>query len=140
MTRTVQVVAGILVEERRVLLAQRSRHRSFPLLWEFPGGKVEPGEAQEAALIREFQEELGIVVEPTAVHSTIAYEGNEGRAVRVVFYRVRRTDGEPEPLDVEAVGWFTAGELGRLDIIPANGDVMRKLREELEREGEIETD
>ena len=136
---TVQVVAGILVEERRVLLAQRSRHRSFPLLWEFPGGKVEPEETLEAALIREFQEELGIVVEPTAVHSTIHYEGNDGREVRVVFYRVRRTEGEPELLDVEAVGWFTAGELGQLDIIPANRDVMRQLRKELEKEGEIET-
>ncbi len=139
MSATVQVVAGILVEERRVLLAQRSRHRSFPLLWEFPGGKVEPEETQEAALVREFQEELGIVVEPTGIHSRIAYDGTDGRTVRVVFYRVRRADGEPEPLDVEAVGWFTAEELGQLDIIPANRDVMRQLKEELEREERSET-
>ena len=129
----VHVVAGILVEGSRVLLAQRSRHRSFPLLWEFPGGKVEPGETNEAALVREYREELGIEVEPLAVHSTIEYEGSEGRRVRVVFFRARRTAGEPLPLDVEAVGWFTAAELRKLDIIPANRDVIRRLGEELER-------
>ena len=130
----VEVVAGILVEQHRVLLAQRSRHRSFPLLWEFPGGKVEPNETQEAALRREFQEELGIDVLPTAIYGTIEYEGDEGREVRVVFYRVRRTAGEPQPLDVERVAWFTPGELGQLDVIPANRDVMRQLRNELEEE------
>lgn len=133
MTPALQVVAGILVEGDRVLLAQRSRHRSFPLLWEFPGGKVEPGETQEAALIREFQEELGIEVRPIEVHSRITYVGNEGREVRVLFFRVRRTLGEPMPLDVEAVNWFTAPELHTLAIIPANRDVMRQLTEELEK-------
>ena len=133
MSTPVHVVAGILVEGDRVLLAQRSRHRSFPLLWEFPGGKVESGETNEAALAREFQEELGIEVAPISVYGHIAYTGTEDREVRVVFFRVRRTAGEPMPLDVEAVDWFTASRLKQLDIIPANRDVMRQLADELER-------
>lgn len=131
MSAPVEVVAGIVVESKRVLLAQRSRHRSFPLLWEFPGGKVEPGETGEAALAREFREELGIEVEPTEIHSRIAYEGSGGRPVRVVFYRAERRSGDPQPLDVEAVAWFSAEELDTLDIIPANLDIIRRLREEM---------
>jgi 8-oxo-dGTP diphosphatase len=131
MSAPVEVVAGIVVESNRVLLAQRSRHRSFPLLWEFPGGKVELGETGEAALAREFREELGIEIEATGIHSRIAYEGSEGRTMRVVFYRARRKNGDPMPLDVEAVGWFTPEEFMTLDIIPANRDVMRQLGEEL---------
>jgi 8-oxo-dGTP diphosphatase len=128
----VQVVAGIVVESQRVLLAQRSRSRSFPLLWEFPGGKVEPGETPEAALVREFGEELGIEIEPLATYGTIEYLGRDGKNVRVVFFRARRKDGEPRPLDVEAVTWATARELGTLDIIPANRTIVDQLQKELE--------
>ena len=131
MTGQVEVVAGILVEENRVLLAQRSRHRSFPLLWEFPGGKVEPGESPEAALRREFLEELGIDVLPSSVYTTIAYTGTHGGLVRVVFYRVANRRGEPRPIDVEAVQWANAEDMARLDIIPANVGVMARLREEM---------
>ena len=127
----VEVVAGILVEQNRVLLAQRSRHRSFPLLWEFPGGKVEPGEPPEAALRREFLEELGIEIEPSSIYTTIVYPGTHGGLVRVVFYRVANRRGEPQPIDVEAVRWATAEDMSRLDIIPANVDVMARLRGEI---------
>ena len=77
MSPPIHVVAGIVVESGRVLLAQRSRHRSFPLLWEFPGGKVEPGEQPEAALVREFREELGIEVEPAGIYTSIEYSGRD---------------------------------------------------------------
>ena len=133
----VEVVAGILIEDQRVLLAQRSRHRSFPLLWEFPGGKVEPGETPEAALRREFLEELGIEIEPSSVYTSIAYPGTHGGPVRVVFYRVNQRRGEPQLLDVEAVIWAGVEDLDQLDIIPANVDVMARLREEMKnRAGE----
>jgi 8-oxo-dGTP diphosphatase len=127
------VVAGILIEGGKVLVSQRLPGQAFPLEWEFPGGKVEPGESSALALAREFREELGIEVEAVGDEpfGTIRYRSPLGREVQVRFYRARRRGGEPEPLEVADVRWVAGKDLEAMPFIPHNREIVRRLREEL---------
>jgi 8-oxo-dGTP diphosphatase len=125
-----RVVAGILVENGRVLLTQRAPGQSFPHLWEFPGGKVEPGESPEAALIREFQEEVDITISGVTPYDAIRYRDPGGRDIAVAFYRVGAYRGSPRPLEVAAVEWVPVPDLGSVDFIPANQGIVERLRNE----------
>jgi mutator protein MutT len=131
-TPEIAVVAGIILEGGRVLVARRLEHQSFGGHWEFPGGKVEAGESPEAALEREFQEELGIGVRVLAPYHVVRYRNRQDQPVRVDFFRAERRGGEPRLLEVAEVRWADAAELGRLRFIPANEPVVAKLAAELE--------
>jgi 8-oxo-dGTP diphosphatase len=113
MTETL-VVGGALVEEGRVLLGKRRSGQSLEGFWEFPGGKVEPGESPEAALVREFREELGLDVRVSEFLGS-GQGSAEGRSIRLLVYRVERF-GFQEPVGRvhEAFGWFRAEELSSL--------------------------
>jgi 8-oxo-dGTP diphosphatase len=127
----VTVVAGIVAEGTRVLVAQRPHYQSFPLQWEFPGGKIEPGETPQAALVREFHEELGVHIRVTGFYAEIRYAGAGGRDIHVSFHRAAIVSGEPEPLQVASVRWVEAADLGAVDFIPANRPVVARLEREL---------
>jgi 8-oxo-dGTP diphosphatase len=130
----VRVVAAILVEDGKALVTQRLADQTFPLQWEFPGGKVEVGESGAQALVREMQEEVGITVEVEdgPPFGAIRYVNPSGREVEVSFHRARRTGGEPEPIEVADVRWVGTGELDVIAFIPHNREIVRRLREELE--------
>jgi 8-oxo-dGTP diphosphatase len=121
------VVAGIVIEAGRVLIARRTEAQSFGLQWEFPGGKVEVGESDGEALAREFQEELGIEIEAGEVYDRIRYRDGRGRDLEVIFLRARRLSGEPRTLEVDAVEWVPGEELGKVDFIPANRRIVDRL-------------
>ena len=123
----VRVVAGIVIEAGRVLIARRTEAQSFGLQWEFPGGKVEAGETDGEALAREFREELGIEVEAEDLYDRIRYRDVRGRDLEVVFLRARRIAGEPRNLEVDAVAWVAKDELGKVDFIPANRRIVERL-------------
>jgi 8-oxo-dGTP diphosphatase len=123
-----RVVAGILVENGRVLLTQRAFGQSFPFLWEFPGGKVEPGESPEAALVREFREEVGITIGDITPYDGIRYRDPAGRDIAVAFFKVGTYQGTPEPLEVGAVDWVAVSDLGGVDFIPANDRIVDRVR------------
>jgi 8-oxo-dGTP diphosphatase len=127
----VAVVAGIVVEGSRVLIAQRPAGQSFPLKWEFPGGKVEPGESPPDALVREFREELGIGIRALERFGEVRYRRADGRDLEVVFYLAARTEGEPRPLQVAAVTWVEAPDLVTVDFIPANRPIVKRLHGKL---------
>lgn len=122
-----EVVGAVIQEGERVLIAQRLPGKSQGLCWEFPGGKVEPGEAPEAALARELAEELGITVEVGAVFGAVIWEGG-GRPLRLTCYRARLVAGTPEPRECHAVRWVALEELDRFDFAPADVPLVRQLQ------------
>lgn len=112
--RRLHVVGAAIVESGRVFLARRGPAMSMPGKWEFPGGKVEAGEAPEAALLREVAEELGVEIE---VGSFLGRGEADyaGRTIVLDVWLARRVAGEPVSREHDAVGWFAAHELGALD-------------------------
>lgn len=116
------VVAAALADgEARILLQRRAAGRAMAGLWEFPGGKIEPGETPEAALVRELEEELGIVVRPEAlVPCAFASADNGGRHMLLLLFLCREWDGIPEALDAEALIWARPEEMRELAMPPAD--------------------
>lgn len=130
------VVAAVIVRRGRVLMAQRRREDRFPLYWEFPGGKVEPGETHADALRRELEEELGIRVASDRPYGRTSYQLPTGEIARIHFYLARLLSGEPRPLEVHAWRWVDADGLVSLDVIPSNRALVTRLIEDLSR-GEV---
>jgi 8-oxo-dGTP diphosphatase len=116
------VVAAALVDsEGRVLLQQRLPDRAMAGLWEFPGGKVEPGERPEAALIRELEEELGISTETACLApAAFASADNADRHMLLLLYICRKWRGTPRPLDSAGLQWVRPNAMFALDMPPAD--------------------
>lgn len=116
------VVAGALIRnDGRILVQQRRAGKQHAGLWEFPGGKVEPGETPEEALARELTEELGIMVDP-ALADPLTFTTLPGcdRHLILLLYRLTRWTGEPRALDAAALRWATIDELRLLPMPPAD--------------------
>jgi 8-oxo-dGTP diphosphatase len=99
------VVAAIIQRHGRILIGQRKDLGHHPLKWEFPGGKVEPGETPDAALIRELQEELGIHARIDRELMRYEYQYPGRSRILLIFYRVLDFDGEPRSLDFDQIRW-----------------------------------
>ncbi|HEV2567115.1 (deoxy)nucleoside triphosphate pyrophosphohydrolase [Sphingomonas sp.] len=115
------VAAALIRADGRVLLQQRGPDRSMAGLWEFPGGKVEPGETPEAALARELDEELGIAVDP-ALFAPAAFASAPlgSRHLLLLLYSAYAWAGEPQALDASALRWVTVDEMRSLPMPPAD--------------------
>lgn len=107
------VVAAVVIRaDGRALVQRRPAGKPLAGLWEFPGGRVEPGETPEAALARELAEELGIAVDPADLEPlTFASEPQAGRHLLLLFYRCRIWLGEPEARHADALRWVTPADL-----------------------------
>jgi 8-oxo-dGTP diphosphatase len=121
------VVAGILLApDQSFLMAQRPSGKVYAGYWEFPGGKVEPGEQARAALDRELHEELGI--HPSRADAWLVREFSYPHArVRIRFFRVTRWDGEPQPREGQQLAWHPPGPARLTPMLPANGPILRAL-------------
>lgn len=118
---TLFVVAAAMIRDGRVLVQRRPAGKPLADLWEFPGGKVDPGESPEAALARELAEELGIVVDPAALSPlTFASEPLAQRHLVLLLYRLDRWQGEPEARHASALCWADAADLRALAMPPAD--------------------
>ena len=127
------VVACALVDaDKRVLIAQRPEGKALAGLWEFPGGKVEPGEAPEHALIRELKEELDLTVEPDALDPfAFASHAYPDFHLLMPLYLVSRWAGEPklDPHAGQAMAWAKLSELSAYQMPPADVVLVDRLKE-----------
>ena len=119
------MVCALIERDGRVLLARRPAHKHLALKWEFPGGKVDPGETAEAALIREIKEELGcgLSVVRALPRFRHAYERT---TIEMIPFVCRLADGSPEPAPAEhvALAWVPPPQLGDYDLAAADRPVL----------------
>jgi 8-oxo-dGTP diphosphatase len=117
--RRLLVVAALIERRGRVLLSRRRSDQSFPLAWEFPGGKVEPGETPQVALAREISEELGCSVRVGEVAETIRHAYPDFDLVMPV-YRATIATGAPRAVTVAEIAWVPRAEILSLPMPPAD--------------------
>jgi 8-oxo-dGTP diphosphatase len=120
------VVAAVIEREQRILICQRRGGRHAHK-WEFPGGKIEPGEDARSALVRELREELAIkAVIGALLHTeTVRYSG--GPAIHLEFFHVTDISGEPVNLQFEQIVWERRGNLARYDFLEGDVRFVQKL-------------
>ncbi|WP_159728501.1 8-oxo-dGTP diphosphatase MutT [Methylosinus sp. Ce-a6] len=123
------VVAAALVDARgRVLIAERPPGKQLAGLWEFPGGKLDPGERPEQALVRELAEELGIEVETADLAPlTFASHAYEAFHLLMPLYLCRRWRGEPRSREGQAIAWTRPSELDPAQMPPADAPLIAPL-------------
>ncbi len=132
--RTVLVVAAVVVENGRVLVTQRKAGTHLAGAWEFPGGKLLPGEDPRAGLRRELREELGIETTIGEIVDVTFHEYPEAdKAVLLMFFEAQRTNSsrDPEALDVAAFAWFGPRELDPDRFPPADVSILEKAKKRL---------
>jgi 8-oxo-dGTP diphosphatase len=121
------VTAAILSDGDRVLVCQRKAGSRFGLKWEFPGGKVEDGEAPEACLRRELSEELAIEAEVGPEIYRTEHRYPDGFAVRLLFFRVLRFVGRPMNRGFERMEWLRWADLAGYDFLEADREFVDRL-------------
>ena len=125
----IHVVAGAVIDAAgRVLIAQRPRGTHLAGGWEFPGGKLEPGEERVAGLARELREELGITIARPPRPLTRVHHAYPSRRVLLDVWVVQHYSGTPHGLDAQALRWCTQDELATVDMLPADEPIVRALR------------
>ena len=121
------VVAAVIEREGAILIAQRKPGGAHPLQWEFPGGKVEPGESPPAALARELREELGIEAQIGELMDRYEVRYGDGPRLDLLFYRVASYAGEPRNLDFAQIVWARREQLPQFDFLAGDLAFVEKL-------------
>lgn len=127
----IEVAAGLVFRNGKLLITQRRAGDHLGGLWEFPGGKRESRESFEFCLQRELREELGIEIEPGELLETITHAYPE-KTVQLKFFRCAWRANEPQPLACEAVAWITMDELDQFTFPAADEQLLRRLKTEPE--------
>lgn len=124
----IEVVAALIWEGDRFLACQRAAHKVRGLLWEFVGGKVEPGETHEQALVRECREELGVTVAVGERFLRVVHEYPD-LTMRLSLFRAAIVDGTPQKLEHADLRWLTVEEMDAYPFCPADEVILQALRE-----------
>ena len=124
-----EVVAALIWQSDKFMICQRPAHKARGLLWEFVGGKVEPGETKEAALIRECREELAVTVAVGEVFMEVVHEYPD-ITVHLTLFHATIAQGAPQMLEHNDIRWIRVGEIPEFDFCPADVDILKKLMEE----------
>ena len=123
------VVAALMRDGARILMSRRRADQPMPGLWEFPGGKVEPGESPTDALAREVREELGCGVAVGRIHDVV-FHAYPDYDVYLLVYPCTIVDGSPSAVDVAEIAWVEPARLPALDLLPADYPLARRLAAE----------
>jgi 8-oxo-dGTP diphosphatase len=120
------VTAAVVIQNNKVLITKRPENKKHPGCWEFPGGKVHPGEDPQDALVREMQEELGVQVVVERIFDAVYYCYDWG-AVLILSYRCTIEKGTIRNLEVAEHCWVCPEELAEFKILPADQPIIKKL-------------
>ena len=121
-----EVVAALIWDKDKFMICQRPAHKARGLLWEFVGGKVEPGETKEQALIRECQEELAITLSVGDVFMDVVHEYPDIN-VHLTLFTAAIVDGVPQKLEHNDIQWITPAEIPNYDFCPADEGILKKI-------------
>ena len=124
-----EVVAALIRDGGRFMICRRPAHKARGLLWEFVGGKVEPGETKREALARECREEIGVEVEAGDVYFDVVHEYPD-ILIHLTLYNAVITEGEPKLLEHSEIRWITPEEIPQYEFCPADADILKKLSAE----------
>lgn len=121
----IEVVAAILERDGSVLIGRRQPHQAHPLQWEFPGGKVEPGESPAQALARELEEELGIRRAAGEELARYQYTYPGKLPITLIFFRITSFQGEPRNLIFHELRWEPRAHLASFDFVAGDLPFLR---------------
>ena len=124
-----EVVAALIWDGDRFLICQRPAHKARGLLWEYVGGKVEPGETKQAALIRECREELGVTITVGDVFMDVVHEYPD-ITVHLTLFHAQIVSGEIRLLEHNAVAWITPDEIPHYAFCPADKEINERIAAE----------
>lgn len=125
------VVAALIWQDGRFMICQRPAHKARGLLWEFVGGKTEPGESLREALIRECREELDITVSVGDIFTQVIHEYPD-ILIRLTLFHCTIAQGEPKLLEHHDLKWILPGEIPQFDFCPADKDILALIRKNYE--------
>lgn len=124
--KVTEVVAALIWDGDRFLICQRPAHKTRGLLWEFVGGKLEPGERKEQALIRECQEELAVTISVGSVFMEVDHDYPDLN-VHLTLFNAAILEGIPQMLEHYDIRWITPEEIPQYEFCPADEMILRKL-------------
>jgi 8-oxo-dGTP diphosphatase len=122
-----EVTAALIWDRDKMMICQRPAHKARGLLWEFPGGKQEPGETLEACLIRECREELAVTVRVTDIFMDVVHEYPD-LTVHLTLFNAEITEGIPRLNEHHDIRWITVDEIPDYDFCPADTEILERLR------------
>ena len=123
----VEVVAARIWQNDTFLICQRAREKSQGMLWEFVGGKVEPGETKQQALIRECREELAITLSVGDRFMEVVHAYPD-LTIHLTLFHATILEGVPQMLEHNDIRWITAAEIGQYEFCPADQTILKKLQ------------
>ena len=123
-----EVVAALIWDGDKFMICQRPAHKARGLLWEFVGGKVEPGETKEQALIRECQEELAVTLSVGDVFMDVIHEYPD-LTVHLTLFNTTIAEGVPQMIEHYDIKWITPSEIQNYDFCPADEEILAKICE-----------
>lgn len=127
MKKQTEVVAALIWNGDRFMICQRPAHKARGLLWEFVGGKVEPGETKQAALVRECREELGVTVSVGKPYMDVVHDYPD-LLVHLTLFSAQIAEGTPRLLEHNDLRWITPAEIPEYDFCPADVEILDKIR------------